>query len=68
MLNLPDSSAGDLSAAQAEMLQRIFNRLCVEEQIPKRDIRAERLAQFIVDEFNLGQKWKILFRAHSDEL
>ncbi|KOF17681.1 hypothetical protein AC244_16775 [Ensifer adhaerens] len=56
MLNLPDPSAGNLSATEAEMLQRIFNRVCVEERIPKMDIRAERLAKFIIDEFDVGNR------------
>ncbi|WP_112810867.1 hypothetical protein [Ensifer sp.] len=41
-----------LSDAQADMLRRVFEAVCVEHQIPREDVRAEHLARFLMAAFS----------------
>ncbi|CAN7642575.1 MULTISPECIES: hypothetical protein [Ensifer] len=49
-----DQSGFELAPEQLDTLQRIFDRICFETRIPRQDIRAGRLAKFLMDEFRFG--------------
>ncbi|WP_457588440.1 hypothetical protein [Ensifer canadensis] len=49
-----DQSGFGLAPDQIEILQSIFDRICVEARIPRYDPRAGRLAKFLMDEFRFG--------------
>ncbi|KQW34868.1 MULTISPECIES: hypothetical protein [Ensifer] len=49
-----DQSGFELAPQQIGTLQRIFDRICFEARIPRQDIRARRLAKFLMDELRFG--------------
>lgn len=49
-----DQSGFEFAPEQIDTIQRIFDRICFEARIPRQDVRAGRLAKFLMDEFRLG--------------
>lgn len=49
-----DQTGFDFAPEQIDTLQRIFDRICFEARIPRHDVRAGRLAKFLMEEFKLG--------------
>ncbi|MBP1873561.1 hypothetical protein J2Z19_003276 [Ensifer adhaerens] len=49
-----DQTGFDFAPEQIDTLQRIFDRICFETRIPRYDVRADRLAKFLMDEFKFG--------------
>ncbi len=49
-----DQSGFEFAPEQIDSLQRIFDRICFETRIPRHDVRAGRLAKFLMDEFRFG--------------
>jgi hypothetical protein len=49
-----DQPGFEFAPQQIGTLQRIFDRICFEARIPRQDVRAGRLAKFLMDEFRFG--------------
>ncbi len=43
-----------LEGDEVEMLQRVFDLVCFEARIPRKDARANKLARFLLEEFRVG--------------
>jgi len=49
-----DQSGFEFAPEQIDTLQRIFDRICFAARISRQDVRAGRLAKFLMDEFRFG--------------
>ncbi|NRP21572.1 hypothetical protein LPJGGPFB_04831 [Ensifer adhaerens] len=49
-----DQTGFEFAPEQIDILQKIFDRICFETRIPRHDVRADRLAKFLMDEFKVG--------------
>ncbi|KOF15520.1 hypothetical protein AC244_22370 [Ensifer adhaerens] len=49
-----DQSGFEIAPDQIDLLQKIFDQICFEAHISRQDVRAGRLAKFLMDELRVG--------------
>ena len=56
MLHLTDKASHQVSPTELELLQDIYDRVCMWCNIARPSARSEGLARFIMDEFHAGNR------------